>query len=417
MLKLRRARWSNPWFVLFSVFFLLLVVSNFYAQRPAGDVPADIDRVLAQPSTETELCQCRSGQPDLPGDAATPKQGSSVMVDESREFAEPRQPEHQPEQQAEEGKRLANRPAPQRGRPPRHSDPSVCIGAPKRDDVSLTVQGWFGNWLFQVFATIAIAECNKAQAHFAFDRPVHNEYLAVVDKSLFPSATFGPIVRGEFREERSWGAFDRDLLTFSPTSKQVLLKGYLQSHRYFENIRDRVSESLAGFRAKTLADFAGPAEIHETPQECRIALHIRRGDMLKLQHLYWVPSADWIRLAVKLMLDRIQCENPLFIVACGGPDAGADDECTNWLRNELRLPNRMVRVSADPYRTFALLGSAEHAIVPVGTYSWWIGYQVPGEVITCPDFFSDRSTYSIDDYVPGYWHRLYKDLTYEPPKL
>jgi hypothetical protein len=280
-----------------------------------------------------------------------------------------------------------------------------------RKTVSLTIKGWLGNYLFQLYSALGIAACSNATAALTYSHQLHHEYQRAIDGSLFPVILNTGSRGGPSRTESGWGKHDTELYHFSPDSSNVVVDGYLQSYKYFANIYEPIQASLARFRRNEIP-LPVDSYYDKAPQKCRIAMHVRRGDMLSLTNLYWVPTAEWLRLALDTVVQESGCDaDDIFVlIGCGGPNAGADDECASWLQREMKLPYRHKQLRAGTYETMAVLGSAQHAVVPTGTYSWWIGFQVKGMVVTCPNFFSDMSTYNIDDYVPKSWKKLTKDV-------
>ncbi len=150
---------------------------------------------------------------------------------------------------------------------------------------------------------------------------------------------------------------------FLEAPADCVLFGYFQSHRYFQDISEKLGSELNGL-------FADSAVSHRIHDELRhpnsVAVHVRRGDYLDHPGLAICDEA-YHRRAMDLM--RKLVSNPRFHIF-------SDDR--EWCLRTFTDPDTEVRdsgeLAANPLHDLRLMSLASHHIIANSTYSWWAAW-------------------------------------------
>ncbi len=139
--------------------------------------------------------------------------------------------------------------------------------------------------------------------------------------------------------------------------KNGYLKGWYQSEKYFENIRDILLNELSLTRVPQL-----DPELEKYISSSRsVSIHIRRGDYLKIG---MALNEIYYERAIKIIKEY--CDSPIFIVF-------SDD--INWVRKHISFPDEVIYVSDSgkytDYEELYLMSLCQHNIISNSTFSWW----------------------------------------------
>jgi len=192
--------------------------------------------------------------------------------------------------------------------------------------------------------------------------------------------------------------------------KSILLSGFFQSWKYTLKVERQLRQhftflpQIRQFADKFMAEsrplgwFAGYV---------RVAVHVRRGDMLTRHSMPFgitTPDQRYFAHAMGYFVDRF--DRVQFIVT-------SDD--INWCRENLAdfattLPHRInvtFLTSHSPGEDFAVLASCQHVIMSTGTYGWWAAWLARGVTIYYADWPKNRSAlaklFKHEDYFPPTW--------------
>ena len=128
------------------------------------------------------------------------------------------------------------------------------------------------------------------------------------------------------------------------------------------------------------------AEIRKTSLHSNVtlvAVHVRRGDRINNPYfhtLYKTASVSYLKSAMKYFRDSFT--SPLFVVA---------SDSLNWCKENLGNISDVNFISGTVEEDFAILSSCDHAIITVGSFSWWVGWMTGGKVVYFPDHANHSS--------------------------
>jgi hypothetical protein len=199
-------------------------------------------------------------------------------------------------------------------------------------------------------------------------------------------------------KERS-PAFDQRVFT---AGSNVLLWGYWQSEKYFEDIKDEIR---AAFAFKT--PLAGVAKnIAENIRATNsVALHVRRGDYVtaaNTRQLMGDTNIAYYERAVSYIAERV--EKPHFFIVSN--DAA-------WCKDNIKIPFPVTYLdneSAGPKNIYhiQLMSLCKHAIIANSTFSWWGAWlnNNPQKIVIAPKKWYPGGTGDENDIVPSAWVRV-----------
>ena len=157
----------------------------------------------------------------------------------------------------------------------------------------------------------------------------------------------------------------------------ISLQGYLHNYKYFSHIQD-VVRSMFVFKSNVM-ETAKRFVSHRLPNLItKIGIHVRRGDFLRADYIQdgrVVANANYISKAMTFY--RKSYVRTHFVV-CG------DD--VQWCRKNIRSSDVTFSEFKDPVLDMAILSMCDHAIITVGTFSWWAGFLSGGTVVYLNDY-------------------------------
>ena len=217
------------------------------------------------------------------------------------------------------------------------------------------------------------------------------------------------------------GIYDEAFLKRVTGKKDVKLRGYFQSYKYFEHWEEELRDLLA-FKEDVLTKVMEAINIlhfkkygtslqdSQTSEEITlIGVHVRRhpvnGREPSRQEGYRVATLEYIQHAMAEMrnrhLDQRNKTAVRFYVV-------SDDELWAEARLGIKaLPDTMLVTGLSWAPTLALLASLDHVITTVGALGWWGAWLANGDVIYYQDFLEPGSkmdaAYLAQDFFPPIW--------------
>lgn len=210
--------------------------------------------------------------------------------------------------------------------------------------VTVNLVGRMGNQLFQIAASLAYAARHSLELHIP---------SRTVNETIWPMAIphlkCGPISLAGYHTYNE----PSHRYTEIPKFENVILNGYFQSAKYFDDQRQLVLDTFA-FPWMPLKDMVG--------------IHVRRGDYVTDFHdKHPFVGYDYLSIAIKAMVDK----GYKSFVVC------SDD--ISWCRKNLdvlRLTGAefSYSVGKSPQEDLSLLSCCRHTICSNSSFSWWAHY-------------------------------------------
>lgn len=270
----------------------------------------------------------------------------------------------------------------------------------RKPRIMISYWGRMGNHMFEYATMIGVAQRNNMT-------PIMTKDIDILDVYKIPTP------QGDMTLLRNPKKYPDELPAkyFKGTEHldegtDAFLEGYYQSWKYFDHIKkdlvtnhfvyhDNIIKAAKEYIANILQE-------RNKEGATLIAIHVRRGDFVR-QRVKGYTAAPIPYFYKAMAYFRKKYKNCMFII------------CTNdliWSEENLdKGPDVHYSHVTDGALDLAIMTSCDHMIITAGSYSWWAGYLVPGEVIYYggypqPNTIIGNLTVK-EDYYPPYWKPLW----------
>ncbi|MDE6138355.1 MAG: alpha-1,2-fucosyltransferase [Candidatus Gastranaerophilales bacterium] len=232
-----------------------------------------------------------------------------------------------------------------------------------------------------------------------------------IDNTYFQYNNFRKYELDKFNIEENLQVFDQDIsmkIYEEPhfhfdkfaisINDSVFLKGFWQSEKYFENIKDEL-KNLYTF--KNFDFIVNPHYLKLIESTNSIAVHIRTGDYLTLPHklAHFVCGQKYYNNAIEYIKKIV--ENPTFFIF-------SDDIKT--AQQFLPSNTNLILVETQNWQEdFYFMQKTKHNIISNSTFSWWAAWLNcnPQKIVLAPDkWFTDITPLNDSDIIPDNWIKI-----------
>lgn len=238
--------------------------------------------------------------------------------------------------------------------------------------------GRTGNFLFQ--AAMAIGYALRHGLEYTMPDSTNNAYVNPIHFSHLIHPKWNPDLPSILVEEK---AFCYQTIPFSEEwrEKNIMFRGWWQTERYFKN-----------FRPEIISAFGLPWH----KDEGTVAVHVRRGDYLRLTTKHPPVPKEWIEKAMSLFPGHVFQFHSDDIPWCKEQFGGRERVVFSEGKKELE---DIVSISC-----------CEHQICSASTFSWWGAWlnQNPKKRVILPKlwYMPGHGGFDLKDIVPKEWTRL-----------
>jgi hypothetical protein len=270
------------------------------------------------------------------------------------------------------------------------------------------LMGGLGNQLFQIFATISYAF--KYNHIFSFpdskrlgNRPTYwTNFLSPLMKyTIDPN----PSLNIRYNEN----GFHYKELPLIPQNESMIISGYYQSHKYFEEYYDKICNIIELDESKNEVYNKYPNEYLKM-----ISMHFRIGDYKYIPNCHPIMPYQYYKNALQLILDS---ENTWSIVE-------VLYFCESENNAEVLLTIEKMKInfpflqfikaedSATDYEQMLMMSLCKHNIIANSSFSWFSAYFNNNEdkIVCYPKkhiwFGQAMKNYIMDDLFPEKWNEI-----------
>jgi len=290
--------------------------------------------------------------------------------------------------------------------------------------------GGLGNQLFQIYTTIALSIETKTVFKFPMNKLVsdsrNNTYWDKFLKALNKHVTIIDIknVKLPLYKEKD---FKYNKIQISPDiikkTGGVMLYGYYQSHKYFDNYYSTISQYI---------------NLNESIQTVRntfykkyenknvISMHFRIGDYKFLQNCHPILGVEYYINSInsiKSILNSLHTDNTKWTILYFCEDADIIEVetkinkiKTKCMESEAPLDLEFERANSNPeseiedWQELLLMSCCQHNIIANSSFSWWAAYfnTNPNKIVCYPEkwFGPQLSQHNTKDLFPPSWNKI-----------
>ncbi|KAK7090671.1 hypothetical protein V1264_010433 [Littorina saxatilis] len=267
---------------------------------------------------------------------------------------------------------------------------------PRKPRIMVTWYGRMGNHMFQYSTLIGVAKRNNMTPII----PPNIDLLDVFDLPT-PQGSNTLLRNPISYPDKRPGEYDNKTEHLVP-HRDAFIKGYHQSWKYYLNVRDELLDKHFVFHKpiqRKASDYIqGVRDSLNKHDSVLISIHVRRGDFVR-QRIKGFTAAPIPYYYKAMNYFRRKYKNVLFII------------CTNdifWAMDNLdQGPDIHYSTNTDGAVDLAILANSDHVVITSGSFSWWAGYLIRGEVIYYHGFPEPNTiignTTVREDYYPPNW--------------
>lgn len=267
--------------------------------------------------------------------------------------------------------------------------------------------GRIGNQMFIYASSFAVALMKNMEVELTDDcslTQIFNLHANIVPRYLFWSRC-----RSVKTMKESHGArFDRRIVNFIPR-ESISFVTYLQSYKYFENERNAILKEFSfkqHIRMKAKFIFERVTTEYNNAIDSKwqfVGVHVRRGDKIDIRKN---DKRSGIKVATKEYLSKAvdwyesMYTNVFFVVI-------SDDML--WTKKNMPGNIKVKYIENNPPEIdLAIITMCDHFIMTVGTFGWWAGWLIGGNVTYFNNPAEDDSVLKeafgdYTDHFPDYW--------------
>lgn len=194
---------------------------------------------------------------------------------------------------------------------------------------------------------------------------------------------------------------DYDENLFSPPQRNMYLKGYFQSEKYFMKFEDEIRRD---FQITSPLQKNTVEMLKVIESVTSVSLHIRRGDYInnpKTNNFHGTCSLEYYHRAIEMIKKEI--ENPVFFIF-------SDDIL--WAKENLRTDSITHFIdftdAATNYEDIKMMSSCKNNIIANSSFSWWGAWlnENKNKLVIAPEKWFNVDYHNTIDIIPESWLKI-----------
>jgi hypothetical protein len=200
-----------------------------------------------------------------------------------------------------------------------------------------------------------------------------------------------------------------DISNVNLCNKNVLLHGYFQSYKYFENYYDTICRMIKLDKMKEL--IIKNNNINQDYLENTVSMHFRLGDYKKVSDFHPIMPYEYYKKSlshIKNITDGNHDLNILFF--CEDDDIDMVTDTINKLQND--FPNYTFERKfnhLEDWEQMLLMSLCSHNIIANSSFSWWSAYfnSNVDKIVCYPSvWFGKKANIDTSDLCPKKWKKI-----------
>ena len=266
--------------------------------------------------------------------------------------------------------------------------------------LTCNLMGGLGNQLFQIFTTIAYAfKINNKPVFLNLDKTAgmtyRKTYWNTFLNNLKETMIQNEIPKMECIKEHGFSFTELPEVS----SKNVMLLGYFQSYKYFEDNKTELFELIELEKQKQ--------SIQNNINLNTISMHFRIGDYKLIQGNHPIIPLTYYENALRYILEKNKFK---VIYFCEIQDLFEVEKMIEKLESIfVEVEFECVDLQLDDWQQMLLMSCCKHNIIANSTFSWWGAYfnTFPGKIVCYPDkWFGSKLSHNTCDLFPVEWVKI-----------
>ena len=253
--------------------------------------------------------------------------------------------------------------------------------------IAIVIKGGLCNQLFMLFAGISYALDNGID-YFVYPTLIAKDYFNNFFKSIKSNVNIPIDLDKCIKYEEPNFHYNE----ITQNQSNILIKGYFQSYKYFENNYDKILKIM---------NISLKNKLNKT-----ISIHFRIGDYIGLQYNHNILPISYYINALEFLKTKIDINEYKILVFC--------QECDNQIvftnLKKLNYNFEKVNDNIEDYEQLLLMASCEHNIIANSTFSWWGAYlnNNKSKIVCYPSqwFGEGLSHNNTNDLCPSEWNKI-----------
>ena len=279
--------------------------------------------------------------------------------------------------------------------------------------ITCNLMGGLGNQIFQIFATISYAIKSKNRFQF-LNLTTLGAGSTTVRYTFWESffSNMKPFLISELPQPihviREKGFPYNELPVREMVNRNVMIYGYFQSYKYFQENYDMIYRILNIDKMKN--DIVNNLNLTSEYLENTVSMHFRIGDYKKIQDFHPLATYDYYERSLLYM--QITKPNSNFTILYFCEDCDIDDVMVIINKLTINYPlynfKRGLNTLED-WQQMLLMSCCHHNIIANSSFSWWSAYlNTNADKIVCyPSvWFGQVANNDTKDLCPPDWMRV-----------
>lgn len=261
--------------------------------------------------------------------------------------------------------------------------------------IYVSLLGGIGNISFIVATAYALALDNHDEVLFSesLNSITHRKNETWWFKTYFKKIKRGHSKKIKYRHTESNFLYSKIPYKIRGSVDTQEIRGYFQSPKYFNHRRREILELFTDYKQDIIDSLTLKLNLLSGK---KIALHIRRGDYLKLQHTHTVLPITYYQNAVNTMKQKLgnDYNDYMYLVFSDDPEWCKKQD---FLKNlpDVHFVEDSDPLTKGPVEVFQLylMSMCEHNIIANSSFSWWGSYlnTNPNKIVIAPQTWFNSS--------------------------
>lgn len=287
--------------------------------------------------------------------------------------------------------------------------------------ITCFIMGGLGNQLFQIFATIS--ESIKIGQRFYFSNTETLKFAHSTERHTYWNTFFSRLrifLKSESQQKLAEGShiFKEESFAYKPIvlnnkyiDNDIMLVGYFQSYKYFQDNYDNICKMIGIDNLKKETIIRNKFSNYSF--ENTISVHFRFGDYLKLQNVYYILDYNYYFNALTYLKNKKENQSMTLFLFCEEQDCDIYNQYKERLINDFgkqfNFTITTIKKKISDWEQMLIMSCCKYNIIANSTFSWWGAYlNSHSDKIVCypSKWFHDEVKHDMKDFFPSDWIRI-----------